>query len=107
MSPVRARPDVAEARPKGAFTQNRHTDRQTVWHVERMTRRLPCRVVASDTELWKSEPGRRAKIDTRAGRDDAGRMDGSVAAAIMCLDMVEMYGLGHARYLVRRARIVP
>src|SRR5262249_39534320 len=61
----------------------------------------------SAAELWHGASSRRRKIDSRAGRGDAGRIDGAMAAVIVPLDMVEVYRLGHAGHLIKRARVVP
>src|SRR6516162_11591351 len=58
-------------------------------------------------ELWHGASSGRGKIDTRAGRDDTGRIDSAVAAVIVPLDMIKMHRLGHAGHLIERARIVP
>ena len=81
-------------------------------HVERTAQALALRKggrpsLRSAAKLWHSASSRRGKIDTRAGGDDAGRIDGPVAAVIVPLDMVEMYRLGDAGYLIKRAHVVP
>src|SRR6516162_2442850 len=81
-------------------------------YVERTAQALALRKgerpsLRSAAKLWHSASSRRGKIDTRAGRDDAGRIDGAVAAVIVSLDMIKMHRLGHAGHLIERPRIVP
>src|SRR4051812_21509278 len=69
-------------------------------------RRSPLQL-GSTAQLWHGASRRRGKIDTGAGRDDAGWIDGAVAAVIVGLDMVEMHRPGHAGYLIQGAGVVP
>src|SRR5262249_50833319 len=66
-----------------------------------------CAHTPSCTEPRHCAPRRRGEIDARAGRDDAGRIDGAVAAVIVRLDVVEPHCLGDARYLIERAQKIP